>query len=88
MKITNKKRFITAITIILVIFLAMSCFAKEGKEIITEDYTVSAGDTLWSIASENCPSNMDIREYIYNIRQLNNIEDCIIHPGEVIQIIK
>lgn len=54
-------------------------FAKE--EVQTETYVVSAGETLWSIATENKKDKQDVREYVYQLRQLNNIDDCIIYPG-------
>lgn len=86
MKIVNKKRFITSITIMLLIVISVFnlCFAKS--EMITEDYVVSAGDTIWSIACENADG--DIRKYIYELREINNLNDCMIYPGQVIKIIK
>ena len=86
MKITNKKRFITSISILtmLVVSIFNLCFAKS--EIVTEDYVVTAGDTLWSIASEHTTG--DIRDYIYEWRQLNNLNDCTIYPNQTIKIIK
>lgn len=88
MKIVNKKRFITFITvsILLLISLFNLCFAKS--EVITEDYTVCQGDTLWSIATENKKDGQDIREYIYELRKLNDLDDCLIYPNQVIKIIK
>ncbi len=88
MKIVNKKRFITFITvsILLLISLLNLCFAKS--EVITEDYTVTQGDTLWSIACENKKAGQDIREYIYELRKLNDLDDCMIYPNQVIKIIK
>ena len=61
-------------------------FTKE--QIHTEDYTVSSNETLWDIALENKKDGTDTREYVYNLRKLNNIDDCIIHEGQVIKIIK
>lgn len=71
-----------------IIMLALLIFTlkPEVKAVNTEDYTVSAGETLWSIACENADS--DVRKYIYELRELNNLEDCTIYPGEVIKIIK
>jgi LysM repeat protein len=84
MKIVNKKRFITAIAIMIFIFFATKISAKEN--VITEDYIVSAGETLWSIACENADG--DVREYIYQLREINNLEDCTIYPNQTIKIIK
>lgn len=43
--------------------------------------TVYTGDTLWSIAEREVPNTMDIREYIWQIEQLNNI-DASLTPGQ------
>ena len=53
-----------------------------------ENITVSAGDTLWSIACEYKKDEQDVRDYIYELRKLNNLTDCTIYPGQEIQIIK
>ncbi len=86
MKIVNKKRFITFITvsILLLISIFNLCFAKS--EVITEDYTVTQGDTLWKVACEN--TSGDVRKYIHELRKINDLDDCIIYPGQVIKIIK
>ncbi len=87
MKIVNKKRFITSITILMIILIALLNKCVAYKSIKTENYMVSAGDTLWGIATEYKHEKQDIREYVYQLRKLNNI-DCIIYPGQEIKIIK
>lgn len=88
MRIANKKRFIASIVIMIasIISIFNLCFAKT--EVITEDYVVSAGETLWSIASENKKAGQDVREYIYELREVNNMNDSLIYPNQVIKIIK
>lgn len=80
------------IAIIALFFIAIAKWSVKtvfgAEEVVTEDYTVSAGETLWEIASENKKDGQDVREYIYELRKLNNIDDCIIYPGQVIKIIK
>lgn len=73
---------------IIVKFLASKLFASSTIQYQTEEYVVSAGETLWSIACENKKDNQDVREYVYQLRQLNDIDNCIIVPGQTIQIIK
>lgn len=34
-------------------------------------YTIHSGDTLWSIAEDYAPADMDLREYIYVLEQNN-----------------
>lgn len=49
-------------------------------------YEVNQGDTLWKVADQFNNDNMDIREYIYEIRQINSVENCQIYPGQVLEI--
>ena len=88
MKIVNKKRFISAITILMIILIALLNKCVARKNVRTEDYMVSTGDTLWSIACEYKSPRQDVRSYLYELRELNNLNDCIIYPGQVIKIIK
>ena len=57
----------------------------EG-DIVTNTYVVIQGDTLWDIAKKYCPYNMDIREYIDNIKERNGIFDSTLHNGQVIEL--
>lgn len=43
---------------------------------------VNAGDTLWSIAKNNMPENSDIREYISELKSLNELDDSAIRAGQ------
>ena len=86
MKITNKKRFISFITIVMILIVSIFNCVSAIKTVEYQDYTVARGDTLWSIACEN--TETDIREYIYELREINNLNDCMIYPGQTIKIIK
>lgn len=46
-----------------------------------ETLTVRTGDTLWGIASERCPANMDKRGYIRTVQKKNNV-GADIYPGD------
>ena len=87
MKIVNKTRFIISISVILIIIVSILNLSFAKEEIHTEDYVISQGETLWSIACENCPKGNDVRKYIYDLRELNNI-GCDLQIGQVIKIIK
>lgn len=88
MRIVNKYKFIRSIAILLFIILAMFSIstAKDNKETSYIDYTICKGDTLWTIAGEYTPKNKDIRQTIYEIKQLNNMTDSTIYPGQTIKI--
>lgn len=82
----NKKILILSFIVIISIFFVSK--KDTPQKMYTEDYTVTAGETLWSIAKDNIDNTKDIREYIYEIRQLNELDDCIIYPNQIIKIIK
>lgn len=49
-------------------------------------YTVAPGDTLWSIATDRYPASEDPRLAIEAIRQVNEIKDHQIHPGQRLEL--
>lgn len=94
MKIVNKKKFIRSIILILgILILALLGLNNSySKTEITykEDYIIS-GDTLWSIAEDQVNHNeyyrnKDVREVMYEIKQLNNIGNENLEVGQKIVI--
>lgn len=84
MRIVNKKKFIKMIILIIglisISFICFSniCFSKE--EVKTKTIYVSNGDTLWTIARQEQENNIyyenkDIRDIIYQIKKLNNLQN-------------
>lgn len=45
-------------------------------------YEVRAGDTLWGIAARSYDESVDIRQAIYDIRQVNGLEHTVLQPGQ------
>ena len=88
MKIKNKRKFIRAIVIITFIVFAITSrsISKDKKQY--EEYTVKAGDTLWNIATEYKDKNKDTREYIYELKKINNMTTSELKANEKITIIK
>lgn len=63
-----------AIIIIAVFALCISlAMPKNNKIVGYEEYTVTPGDTLWTIADEYYNDNIDIRRAIYDIEKHNGI---------------
>lgn len=77
--------FIAGVLFISLCFINTVSTANSKKY---EDYMVVKGDTLWSIAAENKKAGQDIREYIYELREINDMNDCLIYPNQTIKIIK
>lgn len=84
MRITNSKKFIRMVILIVGIIVTISfyfCNISFSKgEIKTKTIYVSNGDTLWSIAQNEQKNNeyyinKDVRDIVYEIRKLNNIQN-------------
>ena len=91
-KIKNRMRFITFITIMmLVISFALSgafslIEAHSAEETEYIEITVESGDTLWQLAKTYCSVKGDIRELIYEICQLNDITASDLRAGQTLII--
>lgn len=94
-KIVDKKRFIIFLSTVLTIILLFISIHFKGNKAYSTKYNykgnyvqlkIKQGDTIWSIAIENMPKNYDVRKMVYDIKQLNNIDDAQIQPGDLIKI--
>lgn len=54
---------------------------------IYKEIIVKENDTLWDIAAKETNNRMDIREYIYTVKQLNDIKNSgNLVPGQTIRL--
>lgn len=83
MRIVNEKKFIKIVSLIIgiisILFLCFSNISFSKGKMKTKVIYVSNGDTLWSIAEYEQENNIyyenkDIRDIIYEIKKLNNLE--------------
>ncbi len=94
----NKKRIVirsrTRFSIFLVV-IAILCISfiasllndgNAANNITWEIVDVQKGDTLWGIAKRTLPDNTDIRQYIIEIREANNLEHSNINEGQRLYI--
>lgn len=82
----RRENIILAIILALIfaaVIFTSSLAYKTPKDTIS--YTVKSGDTLWKIAEQYCP-NCHTGNVIYKIKQLNNIDEEYIYPGEVLVV--
>ncbi|MPN47328.1 Cell division suppressor protein YneA [bioreactor metagenome] len=90
-KITDMRRFkrfmfASILLISILTFSLILTFNAYSKDIPEFDYiSVEEGDTLWSIASTYA-GDREIREIVYNISKVNNIQNAAIYPGDIIKI--
>ncbi|MDQ0253616.1 LysM repeat protein [Evansella vedderi] len=60
---------------------------KEMKEYITSEWTVTQGESLWSIATSNgIGSDMSTEQMVHWIKTYNNLTNETIYPGQKIHI--
>ena len=92
MRIVNKRKFIKSTLILIIILVSIIILVNTiiNKTEYAEKYKtiyISEDETLWSIAEEYKKTNQDIREYIYEIKKLNNMESATIYEGQELTII-
>lgn len=91
-RIVDNIRFsisILIITLIMIIVFSAFSHSLTASAINKTNYievTVRPGDTIWKIAKEHASEGKDIREIVYLISKINDIDDSIIHSGEVLEI--
>ena len=87
-KIKNKFRF--TVFLLVVLFSLISIFSLSANALTIDNertIIVKKGETLWSIAEDNFDYNKeDIREYIYNIKILNNLKVSNINSGQELKL--
>lgn len=90
--IKNKMRFtifiicmsLTMLSLLNILIVKNEAYSSSSID--SMKVVVEAGDTIWSIAKKHNYYNEDVRKIIHEIIELNNIEDCIIKPGDTIKI--
>lgn len=85
--IRSKVRFLISISIFMIFTLSslftLAVSARGDKDVtMIADY-VEAGDTLWNL-SEEYAGDMEIREYISRVIEINDLHGANIKPGELL----
>lgn len=77
-----------SLSVLISVFLITNIVMAEDQLTADEyiEIKVEAGDTLWTIAKPYYDGKSDYREYLYNIRELNNLDQGVIYPGQTIKI--
>ncbi len=84
----NKARFyIFIIALLMTVFTVFSITQAYGyKETELKVIRIKSGETLWAIA-EKYNKKGDIREYIYELKKINNLTDSGIMAGSDLKVI-
>ncbi len=57
---------------------------NEPKD--TKTVIVNEGDTLWNISEEYMPKGMDPRKFVFELRELNELDNPKLKPGQKIEV--
>jgi len=92
MRITSKIRF-TIFMVIMILCLFTAIGQITGFNIASSTsmsqyncVEVKSGDTLWNLASEYKPDNKDVREVVYDICNVNDMQADDLTTGQKILI--
>ena len=88
MKRKRKKKRQAIIRIAIAIFiLIVSLFLYGG--VFTKHTAVAFGydtcNTLWDLADRHCPNSMDKRDFIEEVKRLNNMHDYKVYSEQLYQ---
>ena len=91
LKVKSRVRFTAFVLIML--FAVTGLFntmlgLNDALGLTKQEYievSINSGDTLWTIAEQYMPSDMDIRKAVHIIKKVNEI-DSQLQPGQTILI--
>ena len=90
-RITSRTRFIAFVAITIILFTMIFNFLFQLNTAQSESVDkyisigVMSGDSLWSIAQTYMP-DVDTREAVYMIKQINDLESDCLTVGTVLEI--
>ena len=91
-RIKNRVRFASFIVISLLLVCTVFNTAlgfNDALALSEQQYIeiqVESGDTLWTIADEYMPDDMDIREAVYMICETNDVDANTLYAGQTLSI--
>lgn len=62
--------------------------AEQNEADLYTEVIVSSGDTLWSIASHYYGSQVDKRQAVYEIQNMNHMTDTSLRSGQILRLPK
>ncbi|MDI9482361.1 MAG: LysM peptidoglycan-binding domain-containing protein [Bacillota bacterium] len=87
-RLKNRKKFAAFLfcTALMLLYVGSVSLSNAGN-IMTEyrSVTVNHGDTLWEIAGKY-RGGTEIREYIYKIKKMNNLDSALIYAGQTLNL--
>ena len=91
-RVSSKIRFCIFLAFIAVLILStymafVGVTDAQGDTVERyEIISVNDGDSLWTLAKNHVPKDMDIREYVYHVAKYNDVDPGDLNPGEKIKL--
>ena len=91
-RISSKLRFSIFLAFIAVLLLStymafVGLTDAQGDTVERyEIVSVSYGDSLWTLAKNHVPKDMNIREYVYHVAKYNKVDPGNLNPGDKIKL--
>lgn len=91
-KVRSKFKFSVFLTVLLVLLgfsFSNALDANPNAQMPEPEYItiqVESGDTLWEIANSLNDGKTDPRKIIYDICELNQLNDKDIYPGQILKV--
>ena len=71
--------FLVVGAIVAMLFSIGATAEMEDEGIVV---IVQPGDTMWEICEENLPANTDLRNYIYKVKYVNELQTMELSVGQ------
>ena len=91
-RISNRFRFTVFVVLTIILLTTAINFAlglNTAASLTIQDYMdveVKSGDTLWNIAQDYMPDDMDTRKAVFQLCSLNDISADQLYAGMTIQV--
>lgn len=87
--LTNKAKVLLFMLVLSSVYLMITAFTPqpddaEASYITEQTVLVRTGDTLWEIAKENNPEQKNVRKWVDEIMEYNEMTNATVYPGEKI----
>ena len=82
----RRKQFIKKVAIaMLIIFIAAFLYGAKMKKPSAVAYGYETCEKLWDLADRHCPNSMDKRDFIEEVKKLNNMHDYKVYSERLYQ---
>ena len=85
-KMSRKNKRKLTFAIICISITLLSILVAKANEPKVVGYTYTSGSTVWDMAREYCPSEMDVRDFAYEIERINGIKNSVVSAREMYKI--